>query len=50
MICNARWLLDRDGAIEVTLHADGPMTRLERDVIEPLLVDTPVSRKLDGWD
>jgi hypothetical protein len=50
MICNARWLLDRDGAIEVTLRAGGPTTRLERNVIEPLLVDTPVSGSLDGWD
>ena len=41
-ILNARLLLDRDGAIDVTLHADGPTTRLSRDVVEPLLVDTPI--------
>jgi hypothetical protein len=50
IINGARWLLDRDGAIEVTLRDGGPTTRLERDVIEPLLVDTPVSGRLDGWD
>jgi hypothetical protein len=50
MICNARWLLDREGAIPVTLHDGGPTTRLEREVVEPLLVDTPVSGRLDGWD
>jgi hypothetical protein len=33
--------LDRYGAIEVTLRDGGPTTRLERDVVEPLLVDTP---------
>jgi hypothetical protein len=45
-----RWLLDRDGAIEVTLWNGGPTTRLEREVVEPLLVDPPVSGRLDGWD
>ena len=39
-ILNARWLLDRDGAIEATLHDGGPTTRLPREVVEPLLVET----------
>ncbi len=40
MICNARWLLDRDGTIAVTMRDRGPTVRLEREFIEPLLVDT----------
>jgi hypothetical protein len=32
--------LDRDGAIHVTLREGGPTTRLERHVVEPLLVET----------
>jgi hypothetical protein len=39
-ILNARWLLDRDGAIDVTLRDSGPTTRLPREVVEPLLVET----------
>ncbi len=39
-ILNARWHLDRDGAIDVTLHDGGPTTRLPREVVEPLLVET----------
>jgi hypothetical protein len=39
-ILNARWLLDRDGAIGVTLHEGGPTVQLERGVVEPLLVET----------
>lgn len=39
---NARLLLDRDGAIDVTLRDDGPTTRLGRAVVEPLLIDTPI--------
>jgi uncharacterized protein YuzE len=53
-ILNARWLLDRDDAIEVTLRDGGPTTRLEREAIEPLLVETPLTGdfegKLVGWD
>lgn len=40
-ILNVRWRLDRDGAVFVTLHAGGPTTRLPREVVEPLLVETP---------
>lgn len=36
----ARWRLDRDGAIDVTLHDGGPTTRLPRDLVEPLLTET----------
>jgi hypothetical protein len=39
-ILNARWLLDRNGAIDVTLREGGPTTRLPRDVVEPLLAET----------
>jgi hypothetical protein len=49
-ICNARWLVDREGGIDVTLRDGGPTTRLGREVVEPLLVDTPVSGSLEGWD
>ncbi len=40
LVNGARWHLDRDGAIDVTLRAEGPTTRLSRDVVEPLLVET----------
>lgn len=40
MVNGARWHLDRDDAIDVTLHDSGPTTRLPRDVVEPLLVET----------
>jgi len=33
--------LDRIGAIEVTLRDGGPTTRLERELVEPLLVEIP---------
>jgi hypothetical protein len=36
----ARRHLDRDGAIGVTLREGGPTTRLSREVVEPLLVET----------
>jgi len=39
-ILNARWLLDRDGAIDVTLRNGGPTTRLPRELVEPLLRET----------
>lgn len=39
-ILNARLLLDRDGAITVTLHEDGPSIRLRSEVVEPLLHET----------
>ncbi len=39
-ILNARWLLDRDGAIEVTLREGGPTNRLPRELVEPLLAET----------
>jgi uncharacterized protein YuzE len=39
-ILNARLLLNRDGAIEVTLREGGPTTRLERELVEPLLTET----------
>lgn len=39
-ILNARSVLDRDGAIDVTLQEGGPTVRLEREVVEPLLVET----------
>jgi hypothetical protein len=42
LVNGARWHLDRDGAIDVTLRDGGPTTRLPREVVEPLLVDTPV--------
>lgn len=40
IINGARWHLDRDDAIEVTLHDGGPTTRLSREVVEPLLRET----------
>jgi hypothetical protein len=40
LITGARWHLDRDGAIDVTLHDGGPTTRLSRELVEPLLVET----------
>ncbi len=40
LINGARWHLDRDGAIDVTLRDGGPTTRLSREVVEPLLVET----------
>jgi hypothetical protein len=40
LVNGARWHLERDGSIEVTLRDGGPTTRLERDVLEPLLVET----------
>lgn len=42
MILNAGWLLDRDGAIDVTLRDGGPTARLPREVVEPLLAETPL--------
>lgn len=39
-ILNAKLVLDRDGAIDVTLHDGGPTTRLTRELVEPLLVET----------
>jgi hypothetical protein len=39
-ILNARWLLDRDGAINVTLRDGGPTSRLSGELVEPLLVET----------
>lgn len=39
-ILNVRWRLDRDGAIDVTLNDGGPTTRLSRELVEPLLVET----------
>jgi uncharacterized protein YuzE len=41
IVMGARWHLDRDGALNLTLRAGGPTTRLERGVVEPLLVETP---------
>jgi len=41
-ILNARLRLERDGAIDITLHDSGPTTRLTRELVEPLLVDTPL--------
>jgi hypothetical protein len=40
IVNGARWHLDRDGAIDVTLHDGGPTTRLPRELVEPLLVET----------
>lgn len=40
MICDARWLLDRDGMIAVTLRDGDPTVQLTREFVEPLLVDT----------
>jgi hypothetical protein len=39
LVNGARWHLDRDGTIDVTLRAGGPTTRLSREVVEPLLVE-----------
>jgi hypothetical protein len=39
-ILNARWRLDHDGAIDVTLHDGGQSTRLARELVEPLLHET----------
>lgn len=41
-ILNARLVLDQDGAIDVTLRAEGPTIRLPRTIVEPLLVDTRI--------
>lgn len=41
-IDDARLRLSDHGAIGVTLRDGGPTVRLERDFVEPLLVDTPV--------
>jgi len=41
-ILTARWLLDRQGAIDVTLSDGRSATRLPRAVVEPLLVETPI--------
>jgi hypothetical protein len=38
----ARLRLAEEEAIDVTLRDGGPTVRLERDFVEPLLVDTPV--------
>jgi hypothetical protein len=40
LINGARWHLDREGAIDVTLRDSGPTTRLNREVVEPLLHET----------
>jgi hypothetical protein len=40
LINGARWHLDRDGVLIVTLLRGGPTTRLPREVVEPLLVET----------
>lgn len=40
MVNGARWHLDRDGVIDVTLRDGGPTTRLPRELIEPLLEET----------
>jgi uncharacterized protein YuzE len=39
-IYDPRRTLERAGWIDVTLRAGGPTTRLERQAIEPLLVET----------
>lgn len=39
-LLNAKWLLDREGTLDVTPRDDGPTTRLLREVVEPLLVET----------
>lgn len=39
-ILDARFTLDRDGAIGVTLHAEGPTVQLSRALVEPLLRET----------
>lgn len=41
IVMGARWHLERDGALNVTLRKGGPTTRLEREVVKPLLVETP---------
>jgi hypothetical protein len=40
LVMGARWHLDRDGTLDVTLRDGGLTTRLEREVVEPLLVET----------
>lgn len=40
LVNGARWHLDHHGVIEVTLHEGGATTRLPRELIEPLLVET----------
>ncbi|HXE44408.1 MAG TPA: hypothetical protein VN635_04340 [Conexibacter sp.] len=39
-LVNAAWLLDREGALDVTPRDGSPTTRLPRELIEPLLVET----------
>jgi len=39
-LVNAEWLLNREGTLDVTPREGGPTTRLPREVVEPLLVET----------
>ncbi len=39
-IMDARAAVERDGTLKITLRAGGPTTRLERETVEPLLVET----------
>lgn len=41
-IDHARLWLAEKGSIDVTLRDGGPTVRLERDLVEPLLIETPV--------
>ncbi len=40
LVMGARWHLNRHGTLDVTLRDGGPTTRLAREVVEPLLVET----------
>jgi uncharacterized protein YuzE len=40
LVMGARWHLERDGSLNVTLRHGGPTTHLARTAIEPLLVET----------
>ncbi|HKG40104.1 MAG TPA: hypothetical protein VKB25_14035 [Conexibacter sp.] len=39
-LVNVEWLLSREGTLNVTPREDGPTTRLSREMVEPLLVET----------
>jgi hypothetical protein len=41
LVNGARWHLDRDGALNITLRDGAPTTRLSRATVEPLLVEIP---------
>lgn len=43
-----RHILERQDTVDVTLRRDGPTTRLPRELVEPLLVETPLPARSDS--